>query len=386
MTETKEKVPLGEVTNKYPTLKETGEFIRHARESHGISQEILASKIFVSRKAVSKWETGKGYPQVDTLAPLAEALNISIDEMLIGRFMKKEEEDSTNKKGIINHIISLANKRYVKRTVRLIILMLFILLSIFFVTNYNAVKVYKVFFDSEDLRVQNGLIVTTRYKEYINIGSISNDFEDIDDNTKITYTLYIGDKNNILKELQKFNINTKQPYLSNSNYQEMPELNISKNYDNLYMKVEYINNENKNVSFTVKLDVVLKYRSNDYFPKKNGISGIAAKFESGNNELENKYNSKMINNTYKIDITKIVNLYNKENINQNNKLKIKINKNEQYIKTNYKTYIVKYFLHEERLKIIERDKQVFNNIVNDNLVCLNNKREYDIIFDILGQL
>ncbi|MBR6258934.1 MAG: helix-turn-helix domain-containing protein [Oscillospiraceae bacterium] len=66
--------------NKYVT----GAVIRRLRESRKMTQEELAEKIFVGGKAVSKWETGQGFPDVSLLEPLASALGISVIELLSG--------------------------------------------------------------------------------------------------------------------------------------------------------------------------------------------------------------------------------------------------------------------------------------------------------------
>ena len=59
-----------------------GEKVRNLRERHHLTQEELAQKIHVSRNAVSKWETGKGYPSLDSLKLLAALFDVSIDELL----------------------------------------------------------------------------------------------------------------------------------------------------------------------------------------------------------------------------------------------------------------------------------------------------------------
>ena len=66
----------------------TGDVIRALREKKGITQEALAQRLFVSAKAVSKWETGKGYPDISLLAPLAAALGISVIELLSGQSVR----------------------------------------------------------------------------------------------------------------------------------------------------------------------------------------------------------------------------------------------------------------------------------------------------------
>ncbi len=62
----------------------TGAVIRKLRENKKMTQEELAEKIFVSGKAVSKWETGQGFPDISLLEPLAGALDISVIELLSG--------------------------------------------------------------------------------------------------------------------------------------------------------------------------------------------------------------------------------------------------------------------------------------------------------------
>lgn len=62
----------------------TGAVIRALRENKGMTQEELAEKLHVSGKAVSKWETCRGLPDVSLLEPLAGALGASVIELLSG--------------------------------------------------------------------------------------------------------------------------------------------------------------------------------------------------------------------------------------------------------------------------------------------------------------
>ena len=68
----------------------TGDVIRSLRESKGLTQEELAKRLFVSGKAVSKWETGKGYPDISLLEPLSKALGISVIELLSGQSIRNK--------------------------------------------------------------------------------------------------------------------------------------------------------------------------------------------------------------------------------------------------------------------------------------------------------
>ena len=62
----------------------TSSTIRQLREQQGLTQAELAALIGVSSKTVSKWETAKGLPDVSLLQPLAQALNISVIELMNG--------------------------------------------------------------------------------------------------------------------------------------------------------------------------------------------------------------------------------------------------------------------------------------------------------------
>ena len=65
----------------------TGTAIRQAREKRNMTQAQLADQIGVSDKAVSKWETGKGLPDITLIEPLADALKLSVIELLSGDFV-----------------------------------------------------------------------------------------------------------------------------------------------------------------------------------------------------------------------------------------------------------------------------------------------------------
>ncbi len=63
----------------------TGAVIRALREKAGLTQAELAERLFVSDKTVSKWENGKGYPDITLLEPIASVFGVSVAELLSGR-------------------------------------------------------------------------------------------------------------------------------------------------------------------------------------------------------------------------------------------------------------------------------------------------------------
>jgi len=72
----------------------TGAVIRKLRENKKMTQEELADTLFVSSKAVSKWETGQGFPDISLIEPLAKALGISVIELLSGADIQNKNQSS----------------------------------------------------------------------------------------------------------------------------------------------------------------------------------------------------------------------------------------------------------------------------------------------------
>ncbi|MGN0656363.1 MAG: helix-turn-helix domain-containing protein [Ruminiclostridium sp.] len=79
-----------------------GKFISETRKALGITQRQLADALFISDKTVSKWECGKGLPEVSLMLPLCEELHITVNELLTGEkieeteYKKKAEENMMN--------------------------------------------------------------------------------------------------------------------------------------------------------------------------------------------------------------------------------------------------------------------------------------------------
>ena len=77
----------------------TGAVIRKLREAKKLTQEELAARIYVSGKAVSKWETGQGFPDISLLEPLAGALGLSVIELLSGAEVENRNRASHMARG-----------------------------------------------------------------------------------------------------------------------------------------------------------------------------------------------------------------------------------------------------------------------------------------------
>ena len=71
--------------------KRTGNFIALLRKERGLTQKELADLLHVSDKAISRWETGKGFPETSLLMPLSNVLEVSVGELLSGERMVQEQ-------------------------------------------------------------------------------------------------------------------------------------------------------------------------------------------------------------------------------------------------------------------------------------------------------
>ena len=77
---------------------EFNEKLQELRKNKGLTQEELAEVLFVSRTAVSKWESGRGYPSIDSLKEIANYFSVTIDELLSGEKIISiaEKENKSN--------------------------------------------------------------------------------------------------------------------------------------------------------------------------------------------------------------------------------------------------------------------------------------------------
>lgn len=101
-------------------LEKISSIIKTKRKEKGLTQEELANKINVTEKAISRWETGRGTPDISLLVPLSNVLGIKVSELLNGKEDKKEDEniieivdyiDKTKRKKN-GHVITIATIIY----------------------------------------------------------------------------------------------------------------------------------------------------------------------------------------------------------------------------------------------------------------------------------
>lgn len=94
--------------------KKLGEFIVERRKILGMTQADLSLKLHVTDKAVSRWERGLGLPEINTIEPLAEALDVSIAEVMKAqKIIEPLTEQDTSK--VIKDVFSMVEKKRAER-------------------------------------------------------------------------------------------------------------------------------------------------------------------------------------------------------------------------------------------------------------------------------
>jgi len=90
-----------------------GKFILNLRKEKNMSQMELAEKIGVTDRAISKWENGKGLPDISLMQPLCKVLGITINDLLSGEIVDNKEYQEKFEENILN-TIKYSNEKVIK--------------------------------------------------------------------------------------------------------------------------------------------------------------------------------------------------------------------------------------------------------------------------------
>ena len=82
------------------------EKLQELRKQKGLTQEELAQVLFVSRTAVSKWESGRGYPNIESLKAMSKIFKVTVDELLSGEeLLTISQEDNKKKENRLRDLV-----------------------------------------------------------------------------------------------------------------------------------------------------------------------------------------------------------------------------------------------------------------------------------------
>lgn len=79
------------------------EKLQELRKSRGLTQEELAEMLYVSRTAISKWESGRGYPNIESLKAISKCFSVSIDDLLSSETILTIAEEEGKQKVVRVH-------------------------------------------------------------------------------------------------------------------------------------------------------------------------------------------------------------------------------------------------------------------------------------------
>lgn len=91
--------------------KKFGQFISQLRKEQNMTQAELASKLYVTDKAVSKWERGLGLPDINSIEPLASALGVSIAEIMQSERITSEHVTQGNASELLTNAFELVKQQ-----------------------------------------------------------------------------------------------------------------------------------------------------------------------------------------------------------------------------------------------------------------------------------
>ncbi len=128
--------------------KKFGKLVYDLRIKHKMTQKELGDKLFVSDKTISKWECGKGLPDVSLLIPLADLFGISVRELMDGKLEEKttitNKDININVKKAIDFKNEFDKKKRRKITIIKIVVSVLIIFIAIFITNIYMVNQYFV--------------------------------------------------------------------------------------------------------------------------------------------------------------------------------------------------------------------------------------------------
>lgn len=110
--------------------KKLGQFIAQLRKEQNMTQADLARKLQVTDKAVSKWERGQGLPDINTIEPLADALGVSVLEIMKSEFIPTDTISQENAAAVITDTFDMVKQQRKQERKHLILIFIGALISI----------------------------------------------------------------------------------------------------------------------------------------------------------------------------------------------------------------------------------------------------------------
>lgn len=340
--------------------------IYRIRQERKLTQKEIGDIIGVSDRTISKWENGTTVPDLCQIRNICKKLEIS--PSLLIKSEKKLSDNITNLRRKIGKILN-----YILHNIFLItFILVFILLLLYFINNYNSIKIYDLKYNSENISFENGYLFKTKVTNILIINDIKINkikYNPIDTKVKL-YTLVNGDKKIIYTSENLNNIYIEE---NKSGADLLSKDVIESIKQNLYLLIETKDENNNEYNYECQITFKEKYKNNKLlyksYIKNNSVDTLGFPFD-------NLTDSQKINNKS----TKVMSI-NNNNANKLASLGYEYDKeNDIYFKVDENTKI-EYQVKTKKLVIEISDNNTTKkmsyslNLQSVNFILLNNNCE-----------
>lgn len=358
-----------------------GHIISELRKKKKLTQKEFADKLGISDKAVSRWETGNSYPDLDMLFRISKFFNISFENLLTARMVDDGTDDELTQ-NIFKEFRKHSQK--IKRIVlAFIIIVIIFVITIIFTNTYNRFKVYQVGIENKDFEGINGIYVKTNIKDTLTINDLKIKNVEINNTDTVSVDLYYIENN---KEHIIHNYSSLDNIVFTSYQSYIKIKDLSKYLDDLHIRITIINSDNEVKKYESKLVFTLDFSNNKIF------------LEDKQENLDYEYDTLsaeeikeiLLNNGFEELTSKVLKKDNDNNtiIYMENANKITYNGEVNHIKYQYvfnlNLFILEVYVYDENnLEIENYEYNVKNNQV---LKCKTGScNNYEEVMDILNK-
>ena len=287
--------------------------IYRIRQERKLTQKEIGDIIGVSDRTISKWENGTTVPDLCQIRNICKKLEIS--PSLLIKSEKKLSDNITNLRRKIGKILN-----YILHNIFLItFILVFILLLLYFINNYNSIKIYDLKYNSENISFENGYLFKTKVTNILIINDIKINkikYNPIDTKVKL-YTLVNGDKKIIYTSENLNNIYIEE---NKSGADLLSKDVIESIKQNLYLLIETTDENNNEYNYECQITFKEKYNNNKLlyksYIKNNSVDTLDFPFDNliESKEINNKSTKVMSkNNNNANKLTSLGYEYDKEN-------------------------------------------------------------------------
>lgn len=304
--------------------------IYRIRQERKLTQKEIGDIIGVSDRTISKWENGTTVPDLCQIRNICKKLEIS--PSLLIKSEKKLSDNITNLRREIGKILN-----YILHNIFLItFILVFILLLLYFINNYNSIKIYDLKYNSENISFENGYLFKTKVTNILIINDIKINkikYNPIDTKVKI-YTLVNGDKKIIYTSENLNNIYIEE---NKSGADLLSKDVIESIKQNLYLLIETKDENNNEYNYECQITFKEKYKNNKLlyksYIKNNSVNTLGFPFDNltDSPKINNKSTKVMsINNNNANKLASLGYEYDRENdvyfkVDENTKIEYQVN-------------------------------------------------------------